>query len=82
MWPSNAFWPSTATATAIWLHIAVAIEIAVVDGTLSRKIRVGGRRCAKKCHRLIEEKLLEIKRSISIRRGLYLFQIRTGVFFQ
>ena len=26
--------PSTATATAIWLHIAVAIEIAVVDGAL------------------------------------------------
>ena len=28
--------PSTATATAIWLHIAVAIEIAVVDGALKR----------------------------------------------
>ena len=29
---------------------------------------------------VIEEKLLEIKRSI--RRGIYLFQIHTGVFFQ
>ena len=34
-------------------------------------------RCAKN---VIEEKLLEIKRSI--KRGIYLFQIRTGVFFQ
>ena len=31
--------PSTATATAIWLHIAVAIEIAVVDGALYRHLK-------------------------------------------
>ena len=32
--------PSTATATAIWLHIAVAIEIAVVDEALNSKLNL------------------------------------------
>ena len=40
---------------------------------ITRKIRVAQKN-------VIEEKLLKIKRSI--RRGIYLFQIRTGVFFQ
>ena len=40
---------------------------------LARKIRVAQKN-------VIEKKLLVIKRSI--RRGIYLFQIRTGFFFQ
>ena len=41
---------------------------------ITRKIRVAQKNV------ILEEKLLEIKSSI--RRGIYLFQIRTGVFFQ
>ena len=74
---SSSLWGSTSSFTCFFYYAKISVKKSVdcriLWQPITRKIHVV---FAQK--NVIEEKLLEIKRSI--RRGIYLFQIRTGHF--